>query len=152
MDGKQIGATATLITPLLHCELTLAQAAYEQTVHHADQFITTIQRGGVRLGLADAYFYKGRALLAQGKIEAAYQAFGQARTETDDLGSRRIGWQILATLAEIETQRSNSIAATSLRQEARTTLDFIIKHVPEGELRASYMALPEVRRFLDITE
>lgn len=152
VNGTQIGATATLITPLLFCELTLAQAAYEQTMNHADQFIATIQRSGVRLGLADAYFYKGQALLAQGKIEAAYQALNQARTEADDLGSRRIGWQILATLAEIETQRSNSTAATSLRHEALATLEYIIEHIPEGELRASFMALPEVWQFLNKTE
>ena len=148
VDGTQIGAMTTLITPLLHCELSLAQADYTQTMYHAEQFITTLQRSGVRIGLADAYFYKGRASLAQGKAKAAHHALTQAHREADALGGKRIAWQILAILAEVEEQLGNEATAADLRQAARTALGYVIEQIPEGELRASFLALPEVSDLL----
>jgi tetratricopeptide (TPR) repeat protein len=149
VDVGHVGiAHATLITPLLHCELAFAQAAYDQVVSRADQFITMLKRSGIRVGIADAYFYKGQALLAKGEIEAAYQALTQAYAIASDLGTSRIVWRILATLAEVENERGNEELATKLRHEARTTLEYIIEHIPEGELRASFVTLLEVKRLL----
>jgi tetratricopeptide (TPR) repeat protein len=152
VDVRHVGiAHATVITPLLHCELAFAQAAYDQVVSRAVQFITMLKRSGIRVGIADAYFYKGQALLAQGEIEAAYQALTQAYAIASDLGSSRLVWRILAALAEVENERGNEQLATKLRHEACTILEHIIEHIPEGELRASFVALPEVKRLLTDT-
>lgn len=51
---------------------------------------------------------------------------------------------ILALLAEREAQCGNETAAADLRPEARTTLETI----PKGELRAPFMALPEMKKIL----
>jgi tetratricopeptide (TPR) repeat protein len=153
MAGDTVGiAHASLITPLVRCELALAQADYEQAMKHTDKFIAILEHSGVRIGLADAYFHKGQALLAQGNVEAARQALTQARLEAEELGARRIGWQILATLAEVEERLGNEQAALSLRQEGRVTLEYIIEHIPESEGQASFVMLPNVRQLLADTE
>ena len=149
VDVSQVGiAHATLITPLLSCELALTQAAYDQVMSRADKFIATLERSGIRVGIADAYLYKGQALMAQRKIDAAHQALTQAHTIASNLGASRIVWRILATLAEVENERGNAELAVELSHEAFTTLGYIIKHIPNGELRTSFVALPEVRQLL----
>jgi DNA-binding SARP family transcriptional activator len=153
MAGDTVGiAHASLITPLVRCELALAQADYEQAMKHTDKFIAILEHSRVRIGLADAYFHKGQALLAQGNVEAARQALTQARPEAEELGARRIGWQILATLAEVEERLGNEQAALSLRQEGRITLEYIIEHIPESEGQASFVMLPNVRQLLANTD
>ena len=39
----------------------------------------------------------------------------------------------------------NEMAAAGLCYKARTTLEDIIEHIPEGELPASFVGLPELR-------
>ncbi len=39
-------------------------------------------------------------------------------------------------------------AVSPIRQEARATLQTITEQIPEGELRASFLALPEVEALL----
>lgn len=55
-------------------------------------------------------------------------------------------WQLSAGLAEATTHQNEIQTAADLRQEARATLDYIIEHIPEGELRTSFEALPEVKQ------
>jgi hypothetical protein len=37
---------------------------------------------------------------------------------------------------------------SSIITNTRTTLDFIIQHIPEGELRISFMGLPKIWQLL----
>ena len=110
--------------------------------------MTLHKTGGVRTTLPDACYIKGQALMATGEIDAARQTLIQAKVEAKALRARRIGWKILAILADLEAQLGNETAAIALRQEARTTLDYIIDHIPKGELRTSFMTRPEVNRLL----
>jgi DNA-binding SARP family transcriptional activator len=139
-------------TPLFLAHLTLGLGDYDQTIFLADKLMALHETGGVRSTLADAYFIKGQALLATGEIDTARQTLIQAKVEAKALKARRIAWKILAALADLEAQQGNEPIADDHRHEARLTLESIINHIPEGELRASFMALPEVRRFLDKTE
>jgi hypothetical protein len=50
----------------------------------------------------------------------------------------------------VEEIQSNKGTATDLRHETRATLEYIIEHIPEGELRTSLMTLPEVRQLVEI--
>jgi hypothetical protein len=42
------------------------------------------------------------------------------------------------------------VVIVRLHHKARTPLDDIIEHMPEGELRASFVGLPAVRVFLAV--
>jgi len=48
----------------------------------------------------------------------------------------------MAKLEEVKAHWSNQTIAADLGHEARTTLEDIIEYIPEGELRASFEALP----------
>jgi len=132
-------------TPLFLAYLTLGLGDYDQAIFLADKLISLYETGGLRSTLPDAYYVKGKARLGKGETEAAHHALTQARVEAMAIKARRIAWKILVALADMETRQGNEVTATDLRQEARTTLEYIIEHIPEGELRASFVALPGVK-------
>lgn len=65
------------------------------------------------------------------------------------MGSRQRLWQILAALAEVETRRGNGGQAEVLQRQAREILEEIAARVPTDELRASFLARPDVRALLE---
>ena len=71
----------------------------------------------------------------------------EARAVAEQIGQRRILWQILALLSELEEQQGNSSEARTCREEARNIIDYIADHSSE-ELRASFLSLPEVMSLL----
>ncbi|MFQ5593143.1 MAG: hypothetical protein ACE5HA_03240 [Anaerolineae bacterium] len=73
----------------------------------------------------------------------------EARAEAEAMGARRMLWQILAALAEIEGQRGRMAEAENLRAQAREVIAFIADHTGTSELRASFLAQPEVHAVLE---
>ena len=73
------------------------------------------------------------------------QSVEQARAEAELYGSRRILWQILAFLAEIE---DDAVAAQTLRDEAREIIEYIAAQTPE-EFGRSFLKLPKVRAVME---
>jgi hypothetical protein len=114
----------------------------------ADDFIAAFRRFGGRVFVADALYLKGRALLGQGETEAGYQVLQEARAEAEALTSRRILWEILHTLSEVEAARGNAAEAEVLRGQAREIITYIADHAGSPDLRASFLSLPKVRDVL----
>ena len=84
-QDDQIGlALATVITPLARCELALAQGWFEIALHISEQFIATLNNAGVRVGLAEAYYFRAQALLSQGRVTAARQSLEIALHEAEN--------------------------------------------------------------------
>jgi hypothetical protein len=133
-------------------ELALALSHYEQAGLMAEKAAGVTRQIGVRAYLPYILYLQGQACLGLGNLKAAHQAFTQARIEAEALSARRTWWKILAALAEIEAQWGNEAKAAQLRREARTILDYIIAHIPESGLQATFLALPEVRGVLNPVE
>ena len=62
--------------------------------------------------------------------------------------ARMILWRIANTLGELEHTQGNIARATDLDSTAQYTLEYVINHIPEGELRSSFMAMPDVKQVL----
>jgi hypothetical protein len=99
---------------------------------------------GVKLFLPDMLHLKGQALLAAGQPAAAQAAWREARTVAEALGSRRMGWRILAALARLETGE----AARALWREANDLIEFIAVNIGDEGLRTSFRERAEVREVL----
>jgi len=93
-------------------------------------------------------YVKSRALRAMGQSEAALEALNAARAEGEALGSRRGLWPILAASSALEAERGHAAAAASLRQRAAGLITFVADHIGDAELRATFVALPDVRAVL----
>jgi tetratricopeptide (TPR) repeat protein len=122
-------------------ELALGQGHYEQAKVTAEEAISTLRQLGARAFLPAALYVQGRAWLGLGQPDTAWECWLAARAETEAIGSRRMLWQILLALSQLE---SNPTEAERLRQQAQEVVEYIADHSPP-ELRASFLALPAVR-------
>ena len=134
--------------PLAEAELALAKQAFGHAVAVIEALVARLRKVGMRSFLADALHFKGKALLAQGRVEAARAAWMEARAEAEALGSRRVLWPILAALAEIEAGRGNTTEAQALRQQACEIINYIADHCPP-DLRNAFLNLADVRGALE---
>jgi hypothetical protein len=100
-------------------ELKLAKRRYDEAFREA-RARGDVQRGLMRPYVADFEYLEGEARRLSGSAEAAVQALSRARATAAALGSRRILWRILASLATAEDALGNAASATRSRDEARS--------------------------------
>lgn len=141
-------ALAMFMLPV-EIELHWALHEDERVIALADDFVGIARASGLRMGLADALSFKGRALLRQGHTDQAEPVLRRARAEAEALGSRRALWPILFFLSQIEAQHGNRSEATTLRQQAQDLIAYIVGHIGDPALRTSFLNLPDVRAVLD---
>ncbi|MGD9030851.1 MAG: tetratricopeptide repeat protein, partial [Anaerolineae bacterium] len=122
--------------------LTLHQRDYERCAAVTDELIAFLPRHEMRIFLSEALWLRGEALLGLGREAAARDALSQARTEAEAIGSRRTLWRILHALSQFEEDRTE---AERLHQEARDIVRYIVDHIDQTDLRASYLSFPNVR-------
>jgi tetratricopeptide (TPR) repeat protein len=144
LSGEVMLSPSRLIGAIAVGELALAKGEFAQAVKAMDEFVATLRRFGIRLYLGDALYLEAKGLRGQGEGEQAFEILRQARAEAEALDARRILWQILATLSQIEEQRGNQNEAVKLRAQAREIVEYIAAHTP-AELRASFLSLPKVQ-------
>jgi tetratricopeptide (TPR) repeat protein len=121
---------------LAQCRLALARKDHTQAIAIADPILENIRQFKINQYLPEALFLRGQAYLMNGEQDLAKAAFEQARLAAKALGSRRLLWQILAALAEIEPDKQKSAA---WKAQARETIQFIADHITGDELRSSFM-------------
>jgi len=92
---------------LAQCRLALARKDHAQAIAIADIVVEKSRQFGLGQYLPEALFLKGKAHLMNGEKDLAKDAFEQARLAAESIGSRRLLWQILATLAEVESDKEN---------------------------------------------
>jgi ATP/maltotriose-dependent transcriptional regulator MalT len=144
LNGQDLMTHGPFELPLAEAELALAKHDTPRAVAVIDELLARLRQIGMRSFLADALYLKGRALHAQGKIAEAHVVLTEARVETEALGSRRMLWQILAALSQIEAERGHPAEARQLQQQARDTLAYIVEHISPPDLRASFLNQPAV--------
>jgi tetratricopeptide (TPR) repeat protein len=123
---------------LAKCRLALAQSDVSAGIALTESALELAQ--GCKLGryIPEALFLKGELLFLQGDLQAAKLTLEQARTAAGNLGSRRLLWQIIATLAELESDKELSLG---LIAEAREIVGYIANHITPDDLRESFLRL-----------
>jgi hypothetical protein len=87
---------------------------------------------------------KGKALTAAGRTPEAERTLREARSAAEDLGHRRILWEILAKLGRIVGDGERAELQNEARGIVRTIADTL-----DGDLRARFVDRPDVRELLD---
>jgi len=118
------------------CRLALARKDHAQAMAIIDPIVEDSQRFKVGQYLPEALFLKGQAHLMNGEHDVAKSAFEQARLAAEAMGSRRLLWQILAALVELESDRGKSAA---LKAQAREIIQFIADHIASNETRSLFL-------------
>ena len=92
---------------------------------------------------------KGWALRGLGRHDEAREALERARAVAQATGERRYAWRILASLAEIETERADATGAETLLRQAREIIDLIASHAGRPELREAFLDSPAAHAVLE---
>lgn len=103
---------------------------------------------GTSYHLDEALYIKGTALAALGQTAAAREAWRAARQVAEQRNTRPVLWRILTALAD-QLQVDDTIEAARLRAQARALVTYIADHSGTPDLRASFLAQPDVRALLD---
>jgi hypothetical protein len=129
---------------LADAELALKHGTYERALTVLNDLLATVRDLGMRAFIPQGLYLQGRALLGLGQAEKARDTLMEARAEAEAIGSRRLLWQILATLADLET---DLLKAEYLRHQAREIIEYIADHTPP-EWRASFLGLLAIQKLL----
>ncbi|GIK36509.1 MAG: hypothetical protein BroJett011_03420 [Chloroflexota bacterium] len=130
---------------LTEAELALKQGRYEYGLALADDLLATLNQFGLRIFIPEALYLRGQTLGAMGQTEAAREALLQARAEAEAIGSRRMLWQILFALSQLEM---NPAEATQWHEQAQEIVASIAANVSDPDLRTSFLRLPQVQEVL----
>ena len=107
--------------------------------------LAAMREFGISAFVADAMLVSAQALLQLGRGDEARAQLQIARTVAMSINQRRMLWQILPLLADLTADPTE---ATAMRAEAAAIMADIRDQLPNEELRASFLALPDVRRIL----
>ncbi len=141
----KIPSFAVWFMNLVEAEWALSSGDYARALAVTDEALSLLRQAGLRLGLSDVLYFKGRALLGLGRAEEAYETLNEARAEAEAIGSRRTLWRILLAVSEIESRRGRYAEAQSRRRQAREIVEFIADHTGSPELRESFLNMRDVR-------
>ena len=130
---------------LAQCRLALARKDPVQAIAIIDPVVKDSQQFKVGQYLPEALFLKGKTHLMNSEHDLAKAAFEQARLAAEAIGSRRLLWQILSAMAEIESDHEKSNA---LKSQARETIQFIADHITSEQLRSGFMQSEVVRTLM----
>lgn len=136
------------MTLLADAELALAEKEYSRALELVGAQLPDFGRGRIRSTYITALRLKARALQGLGQSEQAYAVAQEARTEAEQASSRRLLWQILALLGDLQVQCGRIADAASFYAQAREILAYIAAHVPE-EYHESFLKTPEVHRVMN---
>ena len=121
---------------LAKCRLALARSDLSSANTLADSAIQLAQECKLGRYLPEALFLKGKLLYLTGDAQGARVSLEQSRTVANELGSRRLLWQIIDILAQIEPDKDRSL---ELKADAQTIVQYIADHITPKELRESFL-------------
>ena len=130
---------------LAQCRLALARKDHAQAIAIIDPVVKECQQFKVGQYISEALFLKGKAHLMNGEQDLAESTFEQACLAAEAIGSRRLLWQILAAMAEIESDHEKSAL---LKAQARENIQFIADHIGSDELRSLFMQSEAVKKLM----
>ncbi|HEX2422610.1 MAG TPA: hypothetical protein VHN56_05620, partial [Actinomycetota bacterium] len=144
LSAEPLRSEVSVLVPLLRGRGADARADHERAIEIADDVLDRLDRAGIRPFTEEAMLLKGTALAAAGSTREAERALREARSGAEDLGHRRILWEILAKLGRIVGDEERA----ELEEEARGIVQTIADTL-DGDLRASFVDRPDVRELLD---
>jgi hypothetical protein len=128
-------------------ELKLRRRDYEGTVAEA-RVRGDEQRALMRPYVADFEYLEGEAHRLRGDLDAGAQALSRAQATASALDTRRILWEILASLASLEDARGNLASSARTRGEARSIVAGIEDSLRPVGLAQRFRARAVVRELM----
>lgn len=139
------------LLPQVNAELALAEGNWQAALSHVDAFIERIRGDGMLSFLPEKLLTRGRILKAAGQMQAAWEAFREALTLAVQQNACPVLWQAAAHLAEMAQDQGDQSEAQALYEQARMAVDYIADHAGGDDLRAAFLAIPQVETIISKT-
>ena len=143
--GSMGAADLVLITD---AEIALADGDSSKAIERIDQLLSLARAAKRRPYLPEALLLRGRALLAQSALTQADENLQEARQWAEQLGSRRVLWQILLEQSRLAAKSGDPDRSEQLRAAAGQALLQLTASISNPDLRRSFAALPDAREVL----
>ena len=137
--------SAAANSKILKGRIAAIRGDHQQAIDIADRVLEWLRPLDVRPYDAAALLLKGSSLRELGKSDHAERVLREARQAADALGFAPILWRIDITLGGIAADTGDTARAAELRGHAWTIVDHLAATIDDEQLRASFLALPEVR-------
>ena len=111
-----------------------------------DRLLVDLRQMGARIYIPNALYLQGQALLGLDQKKAGQKCLQEARAEAEAIASRSSLWPILFSLSQLEDDPAE---ARALRQQSQEIVETIAGNVENAELRASFLAIPDVATVLE---
>ena len=138
--------------PFAEAEICIAQREYTRAVSILDTLEETrnvVARLGESPLIPEGFYFRAKALIGLEQFEMARGILQKAHDRALTLNFRRLLWQILYTLSEVETKLGNLSEAARCRQQSREVLIIMANHIGRTDLRKSFEGLPAVQVVLN---
>ncbi len=142
---EPLRSTNVVLLALVRGQIALAKGDRRQATRIADDLEALLRRLGIRQFVADTLLLEGRSLTAEGRTDDAERVLTAARSEAESVESGRVLWEILSELSELAMARGDATGGNELRAEASRIVGRIAETIPEEQLRASFLARPDVK-------
>ncbi|HYF62009.1 MAG TPA: adenylate/guanylate cyclase domain-containing protein [Herpetosiphonaceae bacterium] len=149
LDESQLSFLGGIYVALLQSRLAAHDGQWAQALAHADQAIAVGRKLRRRVSLAYGLHHRARALLGLGDPEAAEPSLREAVSLLQPLSAQTYLWEVYAALAEVAERRGDETAAGEWREQSLAALRFLLDHLSDSRLRASFAARPVVQKLLN---
>jgi tetratricopeptide (TPR) repeat protein len=137
--------SAAANSKILKGRIAAIRGDHQQAIDIADRVLEWLRPLDVRPYDPAALLLKGSSLRELGKSDDAERVLREARQAADALGFAPILWRIDIALGGIAADTGDTARAAELRGQAWTIVDHLAATIDDEQLRASFLALPEVR-------
>ena len=107
-----------------------------------------LERLNYRGHMVEAWLMRAMVDLAQDRVEEAHAALRKGWELAEKMGERQDSWRVLRELSRLESAAGRHREAEGYARQAKDIVAYIADHAGSAELRASFMALPEVSQLL----
>jgi len=136
---------------VVEARLHLALGDAERALREMQKLEARARETNFKLYLLEALWVQGCALRALNRPLEARRVLREARAEFEAMHARRMGYQILTALWEVEQDLGATTAAHQIQKEALEIIAYLAKRTGTEERRAGFLARPEVQRVLRLS-
>jgi class 3 adenylate cyclase/tetratricopeptide (TPR) repeat protein len=149
-SGIRQASTLNVLVPFASIEASIAEANqdYSRAISIIDEASSFFEKAESPPFLAEALYLQSRALAERGDLDRARRTAYRALSKLRGIEARRILWQILSLLSQIEAKVGNQARADELARHSITLVRYIAEHTGADDLRASFLNQPQVRSLL----
>ncbi|MDH5505799.1 MAG: AAA family ATPase [Anaerolineae bacterium] len=134
------------------CYLCFEKGDYQAAAKIARDFNISLQEMGVRFITPELLMLYGVAHLKMGAFDVALESLTNALQVAQEIGSRRILWQIYYYLGEYDRQQGDHKGALNYFHKASEIVSYIVDGLEKPEQKELFLARAEARNLFELIE